>query len=48
MIATVVTGLAVIVTGVTVAITAHVPVKANSPERPAMSSSVDVGGTPSP
>jgi hypothetical protein len=48
MIATAVTGLAVIATGVDVVNTAHVPVKSNAPERPAFSSSVDVGRAPSP
>ncbi len=45
MIATAITGLTVIATGV---ITAHVPVKSNSPERPAMSTPVDVGRAPAP
>jgi hypothetical protein len=48
MIATAITGLTVIATGVAVVITAHVPVKSNSPERPAMSTPVDVGRAPAP
>ncbi|MFY9934191.1 MAG: hypothetical protein WAK82_39905 [Streptosporangiaceae bacterium] len=48
MIATAVTGLAVIATGVAVVITAHITVKSNPPERPAISSSVDVGRAPPP
>lgn len=48
MIATAVTSLAVIATGVAVVITAHITVKSNPPERPAISSSVDVGRAPPP
>jgi hypothetical protein len=48
MIVTAVTCLAVIAAGAAVIITAHVPVASNSPERPAISSPVDVGRAPAP
>jgi hypothetical protein len=45
---TLVTGLAVILSGVAVVLTAHVPVRTNAPERPAVTSSAHQTQAPAP